>query len=59
MSSFSTPLPFLQTWTGAGGSVILHKIFWLLFNLLKSNERKTILTEIRLKLWAIWGGRIV
>jgi len=40
MSSFSTPLPFLQTWAGAGGSVILHKIFWLLFNLLKSNERK-------------------
>jgi len=39
MSSFSTPLPFLQTWTGAGGSVILHKIF-VTFNLLKVKKEK-------------------
>jgi len=39
MSSFSTPLPFLQTWAGAGGSVILHKIF-VTFNLLKVKKEK-------------------
>jgi len=45
MSSFSTPLPFLQTWTGAGGNVIFIRSFVTLFNLLQSKERKTILTE--------------